>query len=63
MRSAGLLGALALAAAALAFAAPTPPARSATPVEMRAADRSGDLPLHWVQQALSDMPFLTPGRE
>jgi hypothetical protein len=62
MSRAGLFGALAFLGLAAAFTAIGAAPRSATPMDMLGADQSGAVPLDWVQQALSDMPFLTPGR-
>ncbi|PWS38028.1 hypothetical protein DFH01_01580 [Falsiroseomonas bella] len=45
----------------IAFAAALPAARSATPLELVAADRAGEVPLHWVGRAMAEMPFLLPG--
>jgi hypothetical protein len=48
----------------IAFASALPAARSArsaTAIDLVAADRSGEVPLHWVARAVSEMPFLLPG--
>jgi hypothetical protein len=62
MTRTAILATFALIGFVIAFATALPAARSGTPVEMAAADRSGEVPLNWVGGALADMPFLTPGR-
>lgn len=44
----------------IAFAAALPAARSGTPIEVAAADQAGEVPLQWIGQALSEIPFLPP---
>jgi hypothetical protein len=45
----------------MAFAMQLPTARSAQPpVAVAAADQLGEVPLHWISRALSEMPFIIP---
>lgn len=46
--------------ALLAFATALPSARSAPPVQVAAADASGEVPLAWIAEAMAAMPFMPP---